>query len=62
MKAPKISVNGRFYKVSSIKYFNNYISFVNYYKDGWITAVFYDKTSKQWTDEKSKKMKVRLFF
>lgn len=62
MKAPKLLVNGKLFEIDNIKYHNNYISFVSYFKDGWLTAAYYNKSSNTWYDEDNKKLKVKLFY
>lgn len=62
MKAPKLLVNGELFKIDNIKCHNNYISFVSYFKDGWLTAAYYNKSSNTWYDEDNKKVKVKLFY
>ncbi len=62
MKAPKLLINNELYEVGNIKYHNGYISFVNYFRDGWLTAAYYNKSSSTWYDEDNKEVKVKLFY
>lgn len=62
MKAPKLLVNGKLFEIDNIKYHNNYISFVSYFKDGWLTVAYYNKSSNTWYDEDNKELKVKLFY
>ena len=62
MKAPKILVNKKVYAIKNIKCHNNYISFVSYFKDGWLTVAYYSRPFDAWFDEDNKKIKVKLIY